>query len=748
MNRRYIRIKNFRNIGVYNKTESKKRLPLLYLNNSLDKKDIGELIIIIGENNVGKSNILDLIERFKSKKLNEDVPDFIDYDEELPEIELIYRENEHKDSAKGEIEFDKEYIYRVKLDDDKINTKTKIYPYPPNKKDNDNNDKKSEETENNLQSDILDLSFKEVKDKIDYIKSVIDKNSIYITLKDDLKQNLEDIEKKYDDLISLDENPSKKYSEIKNIYSLLRNFYFKLDIYYQDRYLPNTIVLDFKDLDTINNSDDNKKLDDKNNEIKDNSDMSEKEIENYIKEKYDLNMIPNIFYYEDNIIKKSDLTVKKEEISKSEFFKSLLNSIDEEIDIINSAYEKSKRNPAIREQYQNRINEKIKDVVNKKFNDLYYNLDKSNQIYCFNIYLGDIDVSLYTYKYIDGEKQAIDLDKQSVGFKWFFNLFFNFLHKDILNAGDIVLMDEPDAHLSLPARRDLRKFLKDFAREHGVTFVVATHNPSLIDINFLDEIRIIKHKRNGVGVEIVNDFAAIDTRNIKDIHKVDTLEDIINGFGVLHRDIITNPNNKVIFVEGITDYNYLTAFKILKEYEDGKSLNLAFLPIDGLGIEKEYSKNNYTKVMETTIVKLSKFKNAVILTDGDYAGEKFNELNTNYNLRSIQLNEIIKTAKTIEDLFSQNDRNNNPNIGNKLSRASSLLKNTIIQNKDNIDLETKNNFYKIFDYFLKYNNKSNYKNNYNKIDSDNTRNKENMQNNTNQNDKNNENKNDNTSETK
>ena len=120
--------------------------------------------------------------------------------------------------------------------------------------------------------------------------------------------------------------------------------------------------------------------------------------------------------------------------------------------------------------------------------------------------------------------------------------------------------------------------------------------------------------------------------------------------------------------------------------------------------------------METTIVKLSKFKNAVILTDGDYAGEKFNELNTNYNLRSIQLNEIIKTAKTIEDLFSQNDRNNNPNIGNKLSRASSLLKNTIIQNKDNIDLETKNNFYKIFDYFLKYNNKSNYKNNENKND--------------------------------
>ena len=723
MDRRYIRIKNFRNIGIYDKNQRKDKEQLLYLNNSLNKKDMGELIIIVGENNVGKSNILDLIERFKSKKLSEDIPDFIDYDDELPEIELIYRENEHKDHSKGEIEFDKEYIYQLKLCDDKVNIKPHIYKYPPDTKNNDNKTESKEEIENNenLENDVLGLSIKEVRSKIDYIKSIIAKNREHIRITNELNENIEDIEKTCNDLISSDKNPSKKYFEIKNIYFSLKKFFFEIDKYYQDRHLPNTIVFDFKDLDTINNSD-NKKSDDDNkyNDIHDDSDNKEKEkeIENYIKEKYDINMIPNIFYYEDNIIKKADLTVKKEEIIKSEFFKSLLNSIGEEVNIINDAYEKSKRNPAIREQYQNRINEKIKNVVNKKFNELYYNLDKSNQIYCFNIYLGDIDVSLYTYKYIDGEKQAIDLDKQSVGFKWFFNLFFNFLHKDLLNAGDIVLMDEPDAHLSLPARRDLRKFLKDFARQHGVTFVVATHNPSLIDVNFLDEIRIIKHKEKGVGVEIVNEFTAIN-KSREDIDKVDTLEDIINGFGVLHRDIITNPNNKVIFVEGITDYNYLTAFKVLREYEENKNINLAFLPINGLGKEEKKESDGYIKLMKNTIKKLSRFKNAIILTDGDYAGEKFNELNTNYNLNSILLSEIIPNVKVIEDLFSSNDKNNNSNIKNKLSRASSLLKNTIVQNKDNIDLETKKNFYKIFDYFL------NYKFNYNK----NNQNKQNTQNN-------------------
>ena len=698
MNRRYIKIKNFRNIGISDKSQSKEQEQLLYLNNSLDKKDMGELIIIVGENNVGKSNILDLIERFKSEKLLNDIPDFIDYDNELPEIQLVYRENEHKNSSKDKIQFDKEYFYRLKLDNDKVNTKPDIDCIPKDSKNTNENN-----VEKEIKYDVLNLSIQEVKNKLGYIRHEINRNNLLKILPEEYIKKIENIEKDYNDLISSNKDEVAKYSEIKDIYSSLKQIYDDINVFLQNIYYHQiTLTFDFKDLDKID-IENNKKLNDKEVSTKYNS--NGEEIKNYIKEKYGINMIPNIFYYKDNIIKKEDLTVKKEDIAKSEFFKSLLNSIDEEIDIINDAYEKSKRNPAIREQYQNRINEKIKNVVNKKFNELYYNLDKNNQIYCFNIALGDIDVSLYTYKYIDDEKQAIDLDKQSLGFKWFFNLFFNFLHKDLLNAGDIVLMDEPDAHLSLPARRDLRKFLKNFARQHGVTFVVATHNPSLIDVNFLDEIRIIKHKEKGVGVEIINEFTSISNSR-EDIDKVDTLEDIINGFGVLHRDIITNPNNKVIFVEGITDYNYLTAFKILREYEENRNINLVFLPINGLGKEKKKESDNYVKLMKNTIKKLSKFKNAVILTDGDYAGEKFNELNTNYNLISIQLSEIIDGVKIIEDLFSDNDKNNNSNIGNKLLRASSLLKNTIIQNKDNIDLETKNNFYKIFDYFLKYNRNS------------------------------------------
>jgi len=68
--------------------------------------------------------------------------------------------------------------------------------------------------------------------------------------------------------------------------------------------------------------------------------------------------------------------------------------------------------------------------------------------------LGDNNIYLYLKK----NNQAINLDNQSIGFKWFFNLFFDFLHSDLLQRGNIVLMDEPDAHLSLPDRKDLIKF--------------------------------------------------------------------------------------------------------------------------------------------------------------------------------------------------------------------------------------------------------------------------------------------------
>lgn len=651
MNRRFLKIKNFKNIGI-------DEYQCLDLNNTLDPYKMGELIIVVGENNVGKSNVLEAIERISSNNLEKDIPDFIGFDKSLPEISLVCIENEYK---KREGNYNTLKIY---LDDLGV-TRTSI-EFANSNENIINNDSKEKEDNKVNKLDLLDKEVKRVLDELSKLRYT---------------KRFENYKKEFDAKY----NAIKGYIEYGSKYLKLKELYYEMKEFVNS-YINNNNVASLKNIKFIN-------LDNiltiQNNKETERITNNESEYVDIIKEKYGINIKPNIFYYKENIIKNSDLTTTLENISESKFFKALLKSIDFNIDTIKLAYEKGKKNFAYREDYEKEINSKLNDIVSKKFNELYFNLNKSVQKYEFYIRLGDNNIHIYLKK----NNQAINLDNQSIGFKWFFNLFFDFLHSDLLKRGDIVLMDEPYAHLSLPARRDLRKFLKKFARDNGITFVVATHNPSFIDINHLDEISIVKHIKEGNGVKIINDFSGINSWD------VDALEDIINSFGVLHRDILTNPNNKVIFVEGITDYNYLTAFKLLIANKENKEVNMVFLPISGIG-NKE--------TMKTIIEKLSKFRNSIIFTDADKAGLIFQELSSGKkdSLKVVNLKDIpdLNNKIEIEDLFSENDRKNYYYvIEKKNTKGSSLFKNTILNNKSKLEEETINNFNKVLDFFITFN---------------------------------------------
>lgn len=309
----------------------------------------------------------------------------------------------------------------------------------------------------------------------------------------------------------------------------------------------------------------------------------------------------------------------------------------------------------------------------------------------------------------------ITLAQQSVGFKWFFNFFFSFLYSNELKAGDIVLMDEPEIHLSVPGRRDLRKFIKKFARDTGITFICTTHNPSFADIDYLDELRIIKHNKDGIGVKIQSDFSAVG-----DV-EVDTLDSIVNSFGILRSDLTRE--HKIIFVEGITDYNYLTAFKLLynKDKKENEKLNLVFLPIGGLG---KYDVQMLDKLCKLAKMKMGKDNLTVVLVDNDGGGEKFNDLCSkekfNNKVKIIQLMESgelkIKMYKNdnladkngnkivneIENLFSPKDIEKYLDIlKSKSVRESSIFKKIIfeLEEEDNKpSKETIENFNILLEY--------------------------------------------------
>ncbi|GAA6985176.1 hypothetical protein ID0086_09620 [Helicobacter pylori] len=108
-----------------------------------------------------------------------------------------------------------------------------------------------------------------------------------------------------------------------------------------------------------------------------------------------------------------------------------------------------------------------------------------------------IKLEIHDCRKSDNQKPII-LSQQSTGFQWAFNFVFGFLYNVgsnfSFNKNIIYVMDEPATHLSVPARKEFRKFLKEYAHKHNTTFVLATHDPFLVDTDHLDEIRIVEKK--------------------------------------------------------------------------------------------------------------------------------------------------------------------------------------------------------------------------------------------------------------
>ena len=415
--------------------------------------------------------------------------------------------------------------------------------------------------------------------------------------------------------------------------------------------------------------------------------------------------IPSIIYYKRMNLQDNDLTISKEDIdkdNKTNFFTPLFNKIEGVIDDIRTAYAYYNDKTTVINELKKSLYTRIKETFSKEFNMLSSKVFGKHE-YDFKIEFDGEYIKLL----IERDNESITLSEQSEGFIWFFEFFFQFYFIYDLQVWDIVLIDEPESHLSIPSIRELRNILKEIAKEKGITFITTTHSPFFVDIDYLDEIKIVKKKKEGYGVEIVN-FGDIDTHK-----EADTLKEIIDAFGLgnLNRDIITNPNNKVIFVEGITDYNYLIAFKKLYEYKNnGENLNLSFLPIAGLGKMHE----NHNKELKNKIKLLSKLNNVVVLTDGgetalnnvvvltDGGGTAniFKELSlSEEKLNVIKLTDIDNNFEKIESLFSESDKENFESIiKNKSLEASSLFKNIILDLDKELDEETINNFNKVLLY--------------------------------------------------
>ena len=154
--------------------------------------------------------------------------------------------------------------------------------------------------------------------------------------------------------------------------------------------------------------------------------------------------------------------------------------------------------------------------INNDFNALY-GVQDGGESYRFEL---NIDIDRFALEIYKGE-QALSLEKQGSGFKRLFDFVFSLAQQiDGLEKGDIVLIDNVAESLSVPTQKRLRKYLKELAQKRGILFIVSTHSPFMIDCNHLDEIRLLKAKDNGLGTEIV-ELENADETIIADIVGVD-----------------------------------------------------------------------------------------------------------------------------------------------------------------------------------------------------------------------------------
>jgi predicted ATPase len=610
---RVLEIEKFRNLGITDKET-------LVLNNSIELGKMGNLVLVIGANNSGKSNVLDALYSFGCGKMNSnDITDLsFNEKDKKPRLSLITK--------------DAKYRYGYSFD---INSRVTIEW--PNE-------------EESITEEICDQNLTVINALIDMCEK--------LALRDWIEK-LKELKSIYAVKVNA------KYKQAENE---LLQIIFKICEYGACRHgVRNnlqTIIDKFSSYEIIKKYKTNENI---NNQLA--------VCKNDYKKKFMVDLCPKIVKYEEKQITTAMLNCDYNSISLSQFFNAVLTAIGERSETILAAYKNfsSTLNRGVLQKLENALNRKIKAIA-KNFNEMYY---LNEDTYKFELKLDNNKIFMCLYK----NDNAIDLNKQSTGFKWYFNLYFNLLCKNLLSAGDIIIMDEPATNLHVQGQIELRKSLKDFAIKNDITIVIATHSPFLIDLDYLDELRIIQN--DGTYSHIKNDFSAMDLDN------ANSLDPVIEALTVSNY-ILVNPDKKVVFVEGITDYNYMTAFKKCLGMDD-----LVFLPIKGVGKTKEERLNRSKELIKFK-------KNGILMTDGDVAGKKMKETNKVSDLMVFTLSDVDENFIEIESLFDDDDAKkynivDDNGIVIKSSKNSALFK-TFEVDKMAFSETTKNNFKKVFDY--------------------------------------------------
>ena len=675
-------ISNFRNLGPFCPgfgKENNEYKEFLKINRSLERDSLGGLVLLIGVNNSGKSNVLDAAEKYKTHKFSDsDYTDFTFTDKVKPDIGLNlangkYNLNNEKvvieePSNPKNVYFGdwtetltlfllEEENYKISISTNCVYSDASYYQY----------------------AQIISNLIGRMRNSSIYSSDAYILKSIFSNRKDVEKENISIDGKitrgmKHNDYLNKDFESKLVFDSAGiQIFSPIRILSNNEPINLAD--LTNTAVAQhdkaaeqfYKDIATITES---------VNVYKDNVSAPKPVKKNLLSDEfvklYGYRISDNVIKYQRERIKQSDLLCKPS--SPNAFFIKVLESIGYSKDALKNAYSGA---GTLRDRLESRMNRDLV-AISDELNDLL-NIDEKK--YALSVRLERENMEFFI-KY--GDAIPLNLDRQSQGFTWLFELFFNLLKSRELSPGDMVLIDEFGDSLGFSTVKELTKKLRDYGQKNGITFILATQNPMAVDITHLDEVRLVVPKDDGSS-HIFNQF---DDERIQDSH--DVVGPVVNGL-MVSRNFMRSEDRRTVFVEGAMDYFYLNSFAEQMRRE-GTKVDIDFIPMNGLG-----AKGDDEKELLALIKSIE--RDPIVLVDADIKGKKVKKAAKDMKVTVASLDEVLEGKKEIEDLFSAGDSARLCVAEKSFDRAACISHN--FQNVyEGLEDETKDNFRTLIDYVM------------------------------------------------
>jgi predicted ATPase len=172
-----------------------------------------------------------------------------------------------------------------------------------------------------------------------------------------------------------------------------------------------------------------------------------------------------------------------------------------------SAFEELREAVKTSEGYANGLVDKMNERLANALNfPKWWTQDSDFSLY---LTLRDFDL-VFTVR--DRTGSDYSFSERSGGMSYFLSYFVQYLSHKPTGGQEILLMDEPDAYLSMLGQQDLLAIFSDFAApadpdKAPVQVVYVTHSPFLIDKNHGERIRVLEKGDGDEGTRVVSNAA-------------------------------------------------------------------------------------------------------------------------------------------------------------------------------------------------------------------------------------------------